>query len=126
MIMTSILKSPSYTENRTVLLFLENKHDDYSYKRCVSLQDAEELLLSNEKNGDGSYLVWTGQDGKFVLSVRCLSSQGLWEVQHSRIETSSKDDKTSVILFFVFSKYLYNILISVCSITFKTVPVLIL
>ena len=126
MIMTSILKSPSYTENRTVLLFLENKHDDYSYKRCVSLQDAEELLLSNEKNGDGSYLLWTGQDGKFVLSVRCLSSQGLWEVQHSRIETSSKDDKTSVILFFVFSKYLYNILISVCSITFKTVPVLIL
>ena len=97
------------------------------YQRCVSLlQDAEDLLLSNEKNGDGSYLLWTGQDGKFVLSVRCLSSQGLWEVQHSRIETSSKDDKTSVILFFVFSKYLYNILISVCSITFKTVPVLIL
>ena len=97
------------------------------YKRCVSLlQDAEDLLLSNEKNGDGSYLLWTGQDGKFVLSVRCLSSQGLWEVQHSRIETSSKDDKTSVILFFVFSKYLYNILISVWSITFKTVPVLIL
>ena len=55
-------------------------------------QDAKELLLSNQKNGDGSYLLRIGRDEKFVLSVKFRGEQGQWDVEHFRIKRTNKEE----------------------------------
>ena len=57
-------------------------------------QDAKELLLSNQKNGDGSYLLRIGRDDKFVLSMKFRCENGTWDVEHFRIKRTNKDDNT--------------------------------
>ena len=57
-------------------------------------QDAKELLLSNQKNGDGSYLLRIGRDDKFVLSMKFLRENGSWDVEHYRIKRTNKEDNT--------------------------------
>lgn len=55
-------------------------------------QDAKELLLSNQKNGDGSYLLRIGRDEKFVLSMKFRGEQGQWDVEHFRIKRTNKEE----------------------------------
>ena len=58
------------------------------------LQDAKELLLSNQKNGDGSYLLRIGRDEKFVLSMKFRADNGQWDVEHFRIKRTNRDENT--------------------------------
>jgi len=70
----------------------EEQNKDYFGE--LKRQDAKELLLSNQKNGDGSYLLRIGRDDKFVLSMKFLRENGSWDVEHYRIKRTNKEDNT--------------------------------